>query len=78
MFSYFSRFLHRIWLFFPKLSKFFPIQLDSKGNIFCKAMKYYGANLCVKSSTNINTNSIFQFLTIFVQNLTILPQIEKS
>ena len=41
-------------------------------------MKYYGANLCVKASTNIDTNDIFQFLTIFVQNLTILPRIEKS
>ena len=46
--------------------------------MFSKAMKYYGANLCVKASTNIDTNNIFQFLTIFVQNLTILPQIEKS
>ena len=74
MFSYFSRFLHRIWLFFPKLSKFLPIQLDSKGIMFCKAMKYYGANLCVKASTNIDNNNIFQFLTIFVKNQTILPQ----
>ena len=46
--------------------------------MFCKAMKYYGVNLCVKASTNIDTNNIFQFLTIFVQNLTILPQIEKT
>ena len=37
-------------------------------------MKYYGANLYVKASTNIDTNNIFQFFTIFVQNLTILPQ----
>ena len=59
---------------FPKLSKFLPIQLDSKGNMFRNAMKYYGANLCVKASTNIDTNNIFQFLTIFVQNLTILPE----
>ena len=42
--------------------------------MFCNAMSYYGANLCVKASTNIDTNNIFQFLTIFVQNLTILPQ----
>ena len=42
-------------------------------------MKYYGTNLCVKALTNIDTNiNIFQFITIFVQNLTILPQIEKS
>ena len=54
--------------FHPKLSKFLPIQLDSKGNMFCNAMKYYGANLCVKASTNIDTNNFFQFLTIFVQN----------
>ena len=46
--------------------------------MFSKAMKYYGANLCVNASTNIDTSNIFQFLMIFVQNLTILPQIEKS
>ena len=41
-------------------------------------MKYYGVNLCVKASTNIDTSNIIQFPTIFEQNLTILPQIEKS
>ena len=46
--------------------------------MFCNAMKYYGANLCVKTSTNMDTNNIFQLLTIFAQNLTIFPQRAKS
>ena len=49
----------------PKLAKCLPIQLDSKGNMFWNAMVYYGANLCVEASTNMDTNNIFQFLTIF-------------
>ena len=40
-------------------------------------MKYHGAKICANSPTNIDTDNIFQFLTIFAQNLTILPQNSK-
>ena len=45
--------------------------------MFCNDMTYSGANLCVKASTNKDSNNIFQFLTMFAQNLTILPQKSK-
>ena len=37
-------------------------------------MKYNGANLCANSPTNMHVDKIFQFLAIFAQILTILPQ----
>ena len=40
-------------------------------------MKYPGVNICANSPTNIDTDNIFQFLMIFAQNLTILPQNSK-
>ena len=40
-------------------------------------MKYHGANMCANSPTNIDTDNVFQFLMIFAQNLTILPQNSK-
>ena len=40
-------------------------------------MKYNGANLCANSPTNMHTDNIFQFLAIFAQILTILPQNSK-
>ena len=40
-------------------------------------MKYNGANLCANSTTNMHTDNIFQFLAIFAQILTILPQNSK-
>ena len=40
-------------------------------------MKYYGANIFANSPTNIDTDNIFQFLMIFAQNFTILPQNSK-
>ena len=37
-------------------------------------MMYQGTNLCANASTNIDTNYIFQFLTILAINLIILPK----
>ena len=60
---------------FPQDSKVYTLSLIVKVlyNRFCNAMKYSGTNICVKASTNMDTNSIFPFLTMFAQNLTILP-----
>ena len=51
--------------------------LKHTANVFSNAMKYHGANICANSPTNIDTDNIFQFLMIFAQNLTILPQNSK-
>ena len=69
--------LHRIWLFCLKIVKSWPIQIWSIANVFSNTMKYNGANLCANSTTNMHTDKIFQFLTIFAQILTILPQNSK-
>ena len=62
----------------PQNSKFLTNSaLKHTANVFSNAMKYNGANLCANSSTNIDTDNIFQFLTIFAQNLTILPHNSK-
>ena len=52
--------------------------LKHTANVSSNAMKYHGANICANSPTNIDTDNIFQFLMIFAQNLTILPQNSKS
>ena len=42
-------------------------------------MKYSGANLCVNASTNMDTNSIFPFLTMFATEFDhFAPQKAKS
>ena len=45
--------------------------------MFCKVAKYHCANICSNASTNIYTKYNSQFLTIFAQNLTILPENSK-
>ena len=40
IFSNFSRFLHIIFIFFPKKSNFGPIQLDTIAGIVSKTMNY--------------------------------------
>ena len=42
--------------------------------MFCDVAKYHVANIFANASTNIYTKNNSQFLTIFAQNLTILPQ----
>ena len=64
-------------LFCPKLTNFRPIQLEIIDYIFGKFMKHHCANFYTIRSSNIKTTNIFQFLTIFVQNLIILPKICK-
>ena len=62
----------------PQNSKFLTYSaLKHTTNVFSNAMKYHGANICANSPTNIDTDNIFQFLTFFAQNLTILPQNSK-
>ena len=51
--------------------------LKHTANVFSNAMKYHGANIFADSLTNIDTDNIFQFLMIFAQNFTILPQNSK-
>ena len=46
-------------------------------NVFGNDMKYQIANLSANSPTYMHTDNIFQFLTIFAKNLTILPQNSK-
>ena len=46
-------------------------------NVFGNDMKYHIAKICANSPTNMHTDNIFQFLTIFAKNLTILPQNSK-
>ena len=46
--------------------------------MFCEVAKYNVANICANVSTNIYTKKNPQFLTIFAQNLTILPQNSKG
>ena len=45
--------------------------------MFCEVAKYHIAKICANPSTNIYTKNNSQFLTIFAQNLTILPQNSK-
>ena len=62
----------------PQNSKFLTYSdLKHAANVFSNAMKYHGANICANSPTNIDTDNIFQFLAIFAQILTILPQNSK-
>ena len=64
--------------YFAPNSKFLTnSDLKHTANVFSNAMKYHGANICANSPTNIDTDNIFQFLMIFAQNLTILPQNSK-
>ena len=42
--------------------------------MLCDVAKYHVANICANASTNIYTKNNSQFLAIFAQNLTILPQ----
>ena len=76
-FSTFLRFLHKIWLFSPIMFNFGHIKPDIIANIFCKVMEYPCTNFYTIWSSNINTTNIFQFFSIFVKNLIILPQICK-
>ena len=46
---------------------------DIIANIFFKVMEYPWANFYTIRSLNVDTTNIFQFLTIFEQNLAILP-----
>ena len=69
--------LLQIRLFCPKLTNFRPIQLEIIDYIFGKFMNHHGANFYTIRSSNISITNIFQFLTIFVQNLIILPKICK-
>ena len=43
--------------------------------IFCKVMGYPCASFYTILSSHVNTTNIFQFLTIFEQNLNVLSQI---
>ena len=62
----------------PQNSRFLTYpDLKHTANVFSNAMKYHGANICAKTPTNIHADNIFQFLMIFAQNLTILPQNSK-
>ena len=67
MFSNFSRFLYRIWLFCPKIENFRPIQLGIIDDVFSKFMNHH----CLKINTNAYINgsmtNIFQFLAIFAK-----------
>ena len=49
----------------PQNSKVLMYLDFSIAYMFCNVMMYQGTNLCANASTNIDTNYIFQFLTIF-------------
>ena len=64
--------------YFARNCKFLTYSdLKHTANVFSNAMKYHGANIYANSPTNKDTDNIFQFLLIFAQNLTILPQNSK-
>ena len=65
IFSNFSKFLHRIWLLYPKLANFEDIQLGiiayNFGNVVnCQYSKSY-----TNASENMDSTNICQFFTIF-------------
>ena len=76
IFQFIVNFAHNLTIL-PQNSKVLTYKLWRISNVFSDAMKYNGANLCANSATNIHTDNIFQFLAIFAQILTILPQNSK-
>ena len=60
--------------FYPKIAHLGPMKLDIIAYTFRKIMNSHCANLYVKTATYMDTTNIFQFLTIFAQNLDISPQ----
>ena len=69
--------LPKLDYFAPNWLNIRPIQLEIIDYIFGKFMNLHCANFYTIRSSSINTTNIFQFLTIFVQNLIILPKICK-
>ena len=67
------RFLHKIWLFCPKISNVVHISPVIVVYILYKVMDYPCANCYTIWSSNVNTENCFQFLTIFAQNAAIFP-----
>ena len=58
---------------FPQDSKVYTLSLIVKVICFVTLWSTAVQTLCVKASTIMDANSIFPFLTMFEQNLTILP-----
>ena len=64
IFSNFSRFLHRICLFYPKIVEYWPIQLGIRANIIWKVMNYSSAKFDAISSPNMDTEIFSNLLWI--------------
>ena len=67
IFSNFSLFLHKFWLFCPKIAKSCPLQLGIIANIILYVMSYSFAKFYDILSSNVDTTYIFHFLAIFSQ-----------
>ena len=71
--SFFLPFLHRISLFYAKIAMFLSFQLAIIVYALNKIMNEHCANFYSIESRNRKITNIFQFLTIFAQNFSILP-----
>ena len=75
IFQFFTIFPQEFYLYFyPKIANLGLMKLDIIAFTFRKIMNSHCAKLYVKTTIYMETTNIFQFLTIFVHNFTISPQ----
>ena len=78
IFQCFTIFPPKFYLYFyPQIANLGIMKLDIIAYNFRKIMNSHCAKLYVKTTTYMDTTTIFHFLTIFAHNFTISPQNSK-